>query len=254
MSYPFFFTKKASVGGIMRQDNIVIVMLNKLTDLVVLNLLFFFCSLPVITIGASICGLYAVNLRSVRFGDGYVIKTFFSGFKKSFKQATIVWLFTLFFAWLFFVDLRFWMMNQTPFSKPMLAISLVMVLFFVMILHWLFPLIAKTVDTLPRLLKNAKLMAVGYFIPYTVIIMAITFVAFFLAYVNAGMLFIMILIGFSLVTYLQSFFIYKVFAKHMKEISAGDDDLLYMCWEEQEEEFTNDFENESETDSKMKGE
>ncbi len=240
----------------MRQDNIVLVMLNKLTDLVVLNLLFFFCSLPVITIGASICGLYAVNLRSVRFGDGYVIKTFFTGFRKSFRQATIVWLFTMFFGWMFFIDLRFWLMNETPFAKPMLAISLMMLLLFVMILHWLFPLIAKTEDKLPRLIKNAKLMAVGYFIPYTVIIMAITFCALFLSYVNAGMLFIMVLIGFSLVSYLQSFFIYKVFAKHMKEVSAGDDDLLYMCWDGQEDDFTEDLEKEdgSDIDSEMKGE
>ncbi len=238
----------------MRQDNIVIVMLNKLTDLVVLNLLFFFCSLPVITMGASICGLYAVNLRSVRFGDGYVVKTFFSGFKKSFKQATIVWLFTLFFAWLFFVDFRFWTMNETALSKPMLAISLVMLMFLIMILHWLFPLISKTVDTLPRLIKNAKSMAVGYFIPYTVIIMAISLVAFYLSYVNAGMLFMMILIGFSFVTYLQSFFIYKVFAKHMKEVSAGDDDLLYMCWEDEEDEGMSDYGDDPKADSDMKGE
>ncbi len=219
----------------MKENNIVIVMLNKLTDLVVLNFLFFICSLPIVTIGASICGLYAVSLRSVRFGDGYVIKTFFSGFKKSFIQGTIVWLFTVFFGWLLFIDFRFWTINQSPLSKPMLAISLVMLMLYVMILHWLFPLIAKTKDTLPRLIRNAKSMAVGYFIPYTVACMAITMIAVYLSVINMGMLFLMILIGFALVSYLHSFFIYKVFAKHMKETSAGVDDYLYLEWEEEDE-------------------
>ncbi len=206
----------------MKQDNIVFVMLNKLTDLIVLNLLFFICSLPIVTIGASICALYAVNLSSVGYGDGYVIKTFFTAFKRSFVQGTIVWLFTVLFGLVFFIDIRFWSMNPSPISKPMMAISLVVLMFFVMILQWLFPLIAKTVDTLPRMVKNAKSMAIGYFFPYTAACMLITLAAVYLSVINNAMLFLMIVIGFALVSYLHSFFLYKVFAKHMKEISAKD--------------------------------
>ena len=77
------------------KDNVVIRFLNKVADLVVLNLLFVLCSLPIITIGASMTAMIAVSLRSVEYGDGYVVKSFFHSFKESFKQATEAWIVNL---------------------------------------------------------------------------------------------------------------------------------------------------------------
>ena len=75
-------------------NNSVVKFLNKMTDILVLNLLFIFTSLPVFTIGASLSAMYAVSLRSVRYGDGYVVKTYFKAFKQSFKQSTAAFLVT----------------------------------------------------------------------------------------------------------------------------------------------------------------
>ena len=61
-------------------DNPLIRFLNKTTDLLVLNIVFLLCCLPVVTIGASLTAMYAVNLRSVRYGDGYVLKNFFKSY------------------------------------------------------------------------------------------------------------------------------------------------------------------------------
>lgn len=211
----------------MKKGNIVFEMLGKFVDLFVLNLLFILCCLPVITAGASICALYNVSLRSVRYGDGYVIRTFFDGFKKSFKQATMVWLGVLTVLGVLYVDYRFWSISGNVFSKPMLTISAVILFAFLMILQWLFPLMSKADDPLPVLVKNAALMSVGYFVPYTLACLLISAGAVFAVMKSAGMMFIMIIIGFALISYLKSFFLYKVFAKHMQEESAGPDDLLY---------------------------
>ena len=53
----------------MPKENPVIAFLNKMADLILLNLIFLLCCIPVVTIGPAITALYAVSLRSVRYGE-----------------------------------------------------------------------------------------------------------------------------------------------------------------------------------------
>lgn len=212
----------------MIKDNVVLRFLNKMTDMFVLNILFLICSIPIITIGASLTAMYAVNLRSVRYGDGYIIKTFFKSFRQSFKQATLAWILFLCMALLLYFDYRFW--QQVDFgsiSNVMKIVSLTFIIIASMIFQWLFPVIAKMKDSFGKQVKNAAAMAVGYFVPYTVICMAITYGALYFVYSNFAAMIVMLMIGFSVVTYVQSFFFYKVFSKFIDETPASDDDLLY---------------------------
>lgn len=212
----------------MIKDNVVLQFLNKMTDLFLLNALFLLCSLPIVTVGASLTSMYAVSLRSIRYGDGYIIKTFFKSFKQSFKQATLAWLLFLVFAVVLFVDYHFWQqVNMGTISNTMKLVSVAIAFFVVMIFQWLFPVIAKMQDSFGRQIKNAAAMAVGYFVPYTLICMLLTFAVAYFVYTNVAAMVVMLMIGFSLITYVQSFFFYKVFAKFIDETPASDDDLLY---------------------------
>ena len=92
----------------MPKENPVIAFLNKMADLILLNLIFLLCCIPVVTIGPAITALYAVSLRSVRYGDGYVIQTFFRSFKQNFKQSFVAGMIGLLFVCLLFIDLFFW--------------------------------------------------------------------------------------------------------------------------------------------------
>jgi hypothetical protein len=96
-----------------------------------------------------------------------------------------------------------------------------------MIFTWLFPLIAKMKDSLKNQFANAVKMAVGYFIPFTVLCLLIQGLAVYFAVMYMSMLLMMALIGFAMVSYMCSFFLYRVFAKHITEDSLGADDLLY---------------------------
>ena len=69
--------------------------LNKVADLIILNLLTLVCCIPVITVGAAMTGLNYVCLKMVRNEEGYIIRGFFKSFKQNFKQATIIWLIIL---------------------------------------------------------------------------------------------------------------------------------------------------------------
>ncbi|MBE5866344.1 MAG: DUF624 domain-containing protein [Lachnospiraceae bacterium] len=215
-------------GAIMPMDNPVIKFLNKMTDLIVLNLLFVICSLPVITIGASLTAMYAVSLRSVRYGDGYVVKTFFKHFKQNFVQATLAWMGVLGLIALFVIDYLFWSrMEMGILSDVMLMICYAMAFLVWIVVLWLFPVIAKMQDKLWRQIKNAAAMALGHFFPYTAICAGMTGVVAYLVYTNLGAVLIMLFVGCATLSYMLSFFFYKVFAQYIQEDSFGDDDLLY---------------------------
>ena len=89
-------------------DNPVIRILNRCTDLVVLNLLFLLCCIPVVTIGAALAAMISVTLRSVRYGDGYVVQHFFKAFRENFRRSTMVWLGAMLFGGLLVLDFLFW--------------------------------------------------------------------------------------------------------------------------------------------------
>ena len=55
--------------NLLNQDNIVHEFLNNVGDIVIANILFIFCSIPLVTIGPSLTALYHCSLRSVK-GDG----------------------------------------------------------------------------------------------------------------------------------------------------------------------------------------
>ena len=60
-----------------------------------LNLLWFVCSLPVFTIGASTAALYDVTLQIAREEDPPLTSRFFHAFRENFRQATTLWLILL---------------------------------------------------------------------------------------------------------------------------------------------------------------
>ena len=91
-------------------DNPVMQFISKIFDLVILNLIFILFSIPVITMGASLCGMYYVSLKIVRGEDPYIWKNFFKAFRQNFKQGTLVWiLLLLIFA---FLGMDFYILNS----------------------------------------------------------------------------------------------------------------------------------------------
>lgn len=197
-------------------DSPVIAFLNKLTDLVLLNVLWLICSIPVITIGASATAMYYVSITSIRSGDGYVVRRFFKSFRESFRLITPVWLLMLVCGILFIGDLIFWNRVGGTIGKVMIVVSAVIIAFLSVIGLWVFPVFAKFEGNRRSLLKNAAAFAIGY-LPYTAVIIAITAVVAYANLVSVVANSIMLFIGFALLSYVQSFFFYRVFMNHIDE-------------------------------------
>lgn len=73
-------------------DNPFIQLLTRIGDLILLNVLFLICCVPIVTIGASAAALTKVTQDIAMDTDAGVFMPFFRAFRDNFKQATLLWL------------------------------------------------------------------------------------------------------------------------------------------------------------------
>ena len=77
-----------------KYDSPIMLFLSKVLDLIFLNIVFIISSIPIITIGASFCGLYR-GCIALQKGESKVIHKMLITFRSNFKQATLIWLIQL---------------------------------------------------------------------------------------------------------------------------------------------------------------
>jgi uncharacterized membrane protein YesL len=194
-------------------DNVVARGLGRLLDFVMLNIVFLICSLPIITIGASVTAMYTVMLKMVRNEEGYIVKGFFQAFKENFKMSTKAWLIIL------PINLVIYLNIYLSTHMPML--SSVFVVFFIILgmisffgCIYVFPLIARFENPLKITFKNAFLLAIGR-LPYTIILVIINVVPVFITLLDLQTFIFGIMIwtiaGFSIVAWLSSIILRRVF-------------------------------------------
>ena len=101
------------LSGLFNYDNPVWRFIGKFWDVLILNVLWLVCSIPIVTIGASTTAMYYVTLKLARDEDGYTIRSFFKSFKENFRQATVIWLIFLAVVFLLGFDLYFFVAGLT---------------------------------------------------------------------------------------------------------------------------------------------
>ena len=193
--------------------------MTKLADLMILNMLFLICCLPVVTAGAALTGMNYVTLKMVRNEEGSIVKGFFASFRQNLRQATVLWLATLFLSAFLLLDYR--AAAVIPGVGLRTAVRSLLVLLGVillMVLQYLFPQLAKFhTDTLPAV-RNAFFMAVGN-LPKTVIMLVFSFGAVYVTLLNEYTLtlgaLIWIMLGFSGIALCNSSFLVKIFDRYI---------------------------------------
>lgn len=152
--------------------------LSRLTDLVLLNLLFILTSIPIVTIGASASALYSVFFRWHRQEESGYVKAYFHAFARDFKEATVLWLAFVVFMAISIFDIWFFFYQTEP-------LSYLGVLFGFLGAMGLFTysyaiiLVSVFANSFAGTLKNALLMAVAYF-PRTLVMALLNLFPFLL--------------------------------------------------------------------------
>ena len=196
------------------QDNLIVRILTRMFDLLLLNILWILFCIPIFTIGASTTALYSVMLKLVENEEGYIMKDFVRGFKRNFRQSTIVWSILAVVGGLIVGD--FFAIHKLQMETSVIANILLgtVSLLFLLELIFIFPLIARFENTTVNMFKNAILIPVSQ-LPYAVFVLFLTVLCIGATFLNIRtMLFgsvIWSLIGGALLAYANSLLVRKMF-------------------------------------------
>lgn len=158
--------------------------LNKMADLLWLNVLTVICCLPVVTIGASLTALNYMALKIARDEECYITRGFFKSFRENFKQATVIWLIFLAVIIVLVLDFRIMLASEAEISVFMQTLMGASALFGLFAFMFVFPLLAKFDNPVRKTIKNAFLVSAVQF-PKTIlmiILYAIPVLLFFFVY------------------------------------------------------------------------
>ncbi len=197
--------------------------IGKLGDIILLSLLFSLCSIPVITVGASMSAAAAVVHDSKTGTDGHLAKRFFAAFKACFGQSTFLWLLWGTLAFIFAFNTRFWyqVWINSSFSVvfPFVFFCVFCFVFAAAVIVNLFPLIGiHKADKKLEHVKRTLLVCYRKF-PATFLIIIIDLVCFVVMLKNPFTIIVFVLIGFGLLAY-----IYGSIHEHCFDIIA---ELIY---------------------------
>ena len=158
-------------------DGPVLQFINKIVYSVYLNILWFICCIPVITIGASTTALFYVTLKISKNEEGSITKAFFHSFKENLRQGTVIWLILLAFGIILGIDgyVLYHMRFENVFWTLCTAVFCVAAAAYAIILMYIFPLLARFDNTIVAMFKNALFIGVR-FLFCTVLMSAIYFV------------------------------------------------------------------------------
>ena len=174
--------------------------LNKMTDLLTLNLITLVMCIPVITAGAALTAMHYVLLKLVRGEEGYIIKSFFRSFKRDFIQGTALWL--IFLAIWGLMGSNLYMIVQGSGRYPIWLPASILVagILLIMIMIYTFAMLSRFENTVFQTLINAVALTLSE-LPRSVEMMIITLVPL-VAFFRASILLpLLVLFGLSVPGY-----------------------------------------------------
>lgn len=160
-------------------------MLLKLCYACYLNLLWSICCIPIVTIGASTTALYYTTLKIAREEDRSLTRMFFRAFRENFRQSTVLWLILFAIGLLLAGDgYIVYHLRASSTGVPavmwtlILALLIVAAVAYVIVLFFVFPLVASVSNTNWAMLKNSFFIGTHYLF-CTILVFAVHFAMFF---------------------------------------------------------------------------
>ena len=148
--------------------------MGRVADLMILNVVFLVCCIPVVTIGPAITALYYTTLKMVRNEESYIVKGFFHSFKQNLRQGIIINLILLAIGVLLFLDLRVVAGNfQGIAGKAMYVVIWLGIVLYALIFVYIYPLLSRFYNTIRNTFTNALLISIRH-LPFTILLVILT--------------------------------------------------------------------------------
>lgn len=192
----------------------------RVSDLIILNLIFMLSCIPVVTIGASISALHSVCLKIVRGQESYMWQGFWKAFRQNFKQGTVLWIISIVIFFVIHMDFTILNAGDHPlFGYVKVALGSVTAILFSMFIY-VFPIISHFKCTIRQAIKNSLFMTIGH-LPFSILLVVMYGLIFFLATLNVKMLALVIAVaticGFSVVALTACIIFDRIFKKYEPE-------------------------------------
>ena len=191
--------------------------LNKMADLLILNIITMLMCLPIITAGAALTAMHYVLLKMVRGEEGYILKSFFRSFKREFRQATVLWILYVALAALMASNLVLVLQGSGRYPIWLPSSIVVVAVLELMFMIYTFAMLSRFDDTIYRTLLNAVTLTFAE-LPRSLEMAVITLVPL-IAFLRVSILLpVLVLFGLSVPGYACAMIYDPVFRKIEKQI------------------------------------
>ena len=211
------------MGRLFSPDSKFMRAMSRLADLILLNICFLLCSLPILTIGAAQTALYTVLFRlGTDMEDAGTVKSYFRAFLENFKQSTLLWLILVLCGGTAAVNTYVFYLMPGNIRWAFMVFAVLFVMLF-LLAGYAFPLASQFSNGPLSTLKNALVLSLGY-LPRSVVIAALNAFPWALllgnivVFLQAGLIWVGLY--FSAAAYFNTLLLRRVFAPYM---DAGED-------------------------------
>ena len=195
------------MGKLFNLDSPFMQFMNRVADLMWLNILFVISCIPVITVGPAITAMFYITLKMVRNEESYITKGYFKSFKQNFIQGTVIWLIAILAGGLLLLDYFIISGRMGVNVGNPSIISVMQVLLIVVLIFYLFTFI----------------MSIRHF-PVTLGSIAIGIITALLIIYVPIMLMFSIFLLFSLAAFVCSQMYVRVFDKYIPKTVESEED------------------------------
>lgn len=201
--------------------------LNKMADLLWLNVLALICCIPVVTVGASMTAMHYMALKIARNEETYVTRGFFKSFKENFVQATIIWLLQVVTIIVLAGDYYIMFFGGMEFHTVLQVLLYLVTIIVLLVSIFVYPVLAKFDNSVPKTIKNALYIGILQ-LPKAVLMLAMYIAPLILTVVATEIFPIIFLFGLSVPAFasakLYNKFFLKLEDKVMENNPSGAED------------------------------
>ncbi len=197
----------------LNPDNTFFTIVGKAFDMLVINLLWLFLCLPVVTIIPATTAMYYTVVKVIRRERSYAIKEFFRSFKRNLKQGVLFSILLTAAVFVMYIDFRYALMlmeeGQST-GSSFFGIFLVIALLLSAVFAYISPVLSRFDMKFGGILKTAFFMSTRHILT-TLVLLVLGVVVLLGSYVLLPGIFILPVAG----TLAASFLIERVFKKYM---------------------------------------
>lgn len=142
-------------------ENRLMQVMTRLTDLLIISILWSICSIPLVTVGASTTALYYVTLKMVEEADSSILRSFFRSFWRNLRQGVVLTVLLAGVCVFLYWDQSILTRLIPDGAGVIQLIFRVLGIVFVLGAGFVFPLLARFENTIFGTLRNAWLLALA---------------------------------------------------------------------------------------------